>query len=87
MLYDVYNTDSAVGIFILIGAASLVYKAFKEKGIGTAFSVLFKIVAALVSLAFLIMFGVTLIGIAIEYTHWVVLLVLALIIIYSFIKK
>lgn len=87
MLYDAYNTDSAIWIFILLGAAAFVYKAFKEDGFGAALSALLRVIAVLFGAALLIMLGVTFIGIALEYTHWVVLFILALIISFSFLKK
>ena len=87
MLYDAYNTDSAIGLLIFLGAAAFIYKAFKEEGIGAAFSALLRVVAVLFGAMLLIMFGVTFIGIILEYTHRVVLFVLALVIIFSFVKK
>ena len=64
MLYDAYNTDSAIWIFILLGAAAFVYKAFKEDGFGAALSALLRVIAVLFGAALLIMLGVTFIGIA-----------------------
>lgn len=87
MIYDAYNTDSAIWIFILLGAAAFVYKAFKEDDFGAALSAPLRVIAVLFGAALLIMLGVTFIGIALEYTHWVVLFVLALIVGFSFMKK
>lgn len=87
MIYDAYNTDPAIWIFILLGAAAFVYKVFKEDGFGAARSALLRVIAVLFGATLLILLGVTFIGIALEYTHWVVLFVLALIVGFSFMKK
>lgn len=87
MPFDAYNTDSFIGIFILIGAAAFVYKAFKEDGIKAAFSALLRVVTVLFGAALLLMVSVALIGIAIEYTHWIFVSVLALVIIFNLFKK